>query len=427
MSNGKRASLFDRLFRRNSTSTGDSGWLQSRMMNFQATGAGKVITLDTALQATAVLACVRVIAEDVGQVPFIVKTRTGKGARWKVDEDHWLTQLMRRPNPWMTEFEFRQIMTAHAALAGDGYAFINYGGQARPQELLPFPAGSVTPEWVKGTWDVQYLVKWKDGNTETIPAKNMLRLRGLVWDPLMASEPFRLAREAIGISLATESTHANLHRNGVRLSGILTTAAGAPPLSDEASKRIATQWKQEFGPQSANDFGVAVLEGGMTFEQMSMSGVDAEHLATRGFQVEEVCRVLRVYPQKIGHFAKANTFGSTEALNLAHDSDTVAPWSLRWSQMAERQFVPKRTEPNTWASFDVFGLRRGDPKSRASYYNSGINAGWLSRNEARALEGFEEKDGLDEFLTPMQLAAGDSADATNRKNQQVSDDQSTAT
>lgn len=425
MSKAKRG-LWGRLFTR-SAAGGDSNWLLSRLLSFQATKSGASVTIETALQATAVLAATRVIAEDVAQVPFVVKTRAARGERWKVADDHWLTSLLRAPNEWMTEFEFRQMITAHAALGGDGYAFIHRAGGSLPRELLPLPTGSVQPEWVD-KWGVQYRVTWKDGTQSVVPRENMLRLRGLVWDPLYASEPFRLAREAIGIALAAEASHANLHRNGVRLSGILTTGPAAPALSDQAALRISKQWKEEFGPHAANEFGVAVLESGMKFESMSMSGVDAQHLQTRAFQVEEACRALRVYPQKIGHFAKANTFGSTEALNLAHDSDTVAPWCLRWSQLVEKLFVPRSAEPNTWATFNVLGLRRGDPKSRAAYYNSGINAGWLNRNEARAFEDMEERDGLDEYLQPVQLtglAPGDSADATNAKNQQVQEDEAT--
>jgi HK97 family phage portal protein len=427
MAKSKTANPFSRaigrLLKRNASHSGDTSWLASRLLAFQQTKSGQNVSIDNALQATAVLACTRVIAEDVGQVPFVVKKRSAKGARWIADEDHWLTTLLRTPNEWMTQFEFMQMVTAHAALGGDGYAFINRGiNSGRAKELLPFPTGAVTPEWVNG-WGVQYRVTWKDGRSEIIPRENMLRLRGLPWHPLYSSAPFQMAREAIGISLATESSHASLHRNGVRLSGILTTGPQAAALSEPAAARIATQWKQEFGPNATNEFGVAVLEGGMKFESMSMSGVDAQHLETRAFQVEECCRAMRVYPQKIGHSSKASTFASTSEMNLAHDSDTVSPWALRWSQLVEKMFVPRSSEPNTWASFDVYGLRRGDPKSRASYYNSGINSGWLSRNEARALEGLEEKDGLDEFLTPVQLAPGNSADATNAKNEQVSQDE----
>lgn len=396
--------------------------LYSQLFGWLGTKSGQAVSADTALQATAVLACVRVISEDTAKTPFVVRRRDAKGQPWKVDEDHWLTKLMRRPNDWMTGSQFRQLLTAHAALAGDGYAFINRKiGAPERHELLPFPPGAVRPEWAldaqgRSTWEVQYRVTWKDGRSESIPREAMFRLRGFIWDALLPSEVYRLAREAIGISLATEESHAKLHKNGVRLSGILTTGPQAPPLSEQSSARIAKQWKENFGPGSPEEFGVAVLEGGMKFEPMSMTGVDAEHLATRAFQVEEVCRAMRVYPPKIGHFGKSNTFNAGESLTLAHDSDTVEPWALRWSEAVEMHFMGPSAEPNTWASFDIRGLRRGDAKARAAYYNSGIHAGWLSRNEAREMEGFEPKDGLDEFLQPVQLAPGNSADASNEKN-----------
>jgi len=52
----------------------------------------------------------------------------------------------------------------------------------------------------------------------------------------------------------------------------------------------------------------------------------------------------------------------------------------------------------------VEGLLRGDSAARAAFYKEGIMDGWMNRNEVRELEDRNPAEGLDEFLTPMNLA-----------------------
>lgn len=423
MARPQKRSILDRLtggmLKRNATQTGSTDWLHDMLRGAFNARSGKPVTIESALQCSTALACARVIAEDTAMARIIVRTREpGSGNRWKVQDDHWLVRLFRRPNEWQTEFEFRTMIGLHAALAHGGFAFINRGADGKVKELLPYPPQSVKAERAGGDWSVVYKVSHPSGKIDTIPAANMLHIRGLSWDGLNGLEAFRLAREAIGISLAAEESHANLHRNGVKLSGILTTGPQAATLDEATSSRIAKQWREEFGPDSDHAFGVAVLEGGMKFEPMAMTGAEAQHVETRLFQIEEICRFFRVYPQKIGHATKAQANASAVQTAIAHVSDTIAPWCLRWEQRSDVSLLAPSSEPNTWISFDPRRLiSLGDGQARAAYINSGVHAGWLNRNEGRELEGFERgPDELDTFLSPTQLAPGNSADAANAKN-----------
>lgn len=400
-------------------------WLADRLRDLgMASGSGKNVSAETAIAVSAVFACVRVIAEDSAMAPLVVRRRQKKGGKWENVEDHWLTRLMRRPNDWQTGFEFRAFLTAQAAISGNGYAFINRRANGSILELLPFPSRMVSVTR-NADWSITYQLTWPDGKITNVPQKDMFHLAGPSLDGYLGADIVKLAREAIGISIAAEESHARLHKNGVKLSGVLSQPPGASLLSDEQRKRIAQQWKEEFGPESDNQYGVAVLEGGFKFEPMAMTGAEAQHLETRRFQIEEVCRFFRVAPLKIGHADKAATNASSEQIALAHVSDAIAPWIERWSQRLDVQLLPDDSEPNTWVYFDLRGLMRGDATTRAAYYNSGIHAGWLNRQDARRFEGLEDgPDELAEFLTPTQLAPGDSADATNAKNKSSAEEPS---
>ncbi len=79
--------------------------------------------------------------------------------------------------------------------------------------------------------------------------------------------------------------------------------------------------------------------------------------------------------------------------------DTLQPWLVRWEQELARKIIPVRS--NLFAEHLVDGLLRGDTDTRYNAYRTAILAGWMSRNEARALENMNPADGLDTFLEPL--------------------------
>jgi HK97 family phage portal protein len=147
-----------------------------------------------------------------------------------------------------------------------------------------------------------------------------------------------------------------------------------------------------------------ILDRAAKFTSQTMSGVDAQHLETRRFQIEEVCRALRVYPQMIGHADKTATYASAEQFFLAHVVHSLMPWVIRWEQAIDRALLGG--DGQLYSKFSVQGLLRGDAKTRAAFYGAGIKDGWLTRNEAREFEELDPLDGLDVPLMPLNMADG---------------------
>jgi phage portal protein BeeE len=100
-----------------------------------------------------------------------------------------------------------------------------------------------------------------------------------------------------------------------------------------------------------------------------------------------LCRVFRVFPQMIGYADKTSTYASAEQFFIAHVVHSLGPWIERWEQALARDLM---SDDDIAAGYmpklNVAGLLRGDAKSRADYYASGIVNGWLTRNESRKLE-----------------------------------------
>lgn len=368
-----------------------------------AVKSGVSVNIDSALRVSTVLACARVLSQGIAQMPLRV-LREGADESKLPAKDHPAYKLLhRRPNEWMTSFEFRETMMFHAVLCEGAYAYIGRG-MGKLVELIPLVPGRVRPKQ-STDYGLTFEVTDSTGKVTTLPRENVLHLHGPSWNGYAGMSAITLAREAIGLAMATEETHARLHSNGAQPGGILSFKEKLTP---EAKAQLATDWRAHQAGVS-NRFKTVVLDMDATFKAMAMSGVDNQHIETRRYQVEEVCRDLCVFPQMIGHTDKTATFASAEAFFLAHVVHSLGPWVERWEQVFARDLFPD--EPEIVAKFSVQGLLRGDNKTRAEFYASGIVNGWLTRNEARRYEDLNPLDGLDQPLVPLNMGTQAERDA----------------
>ncbi|WP_319798316.1 phage portal protein [Nitrobacter sp.] len=361
--------------------------------------SGVSVNVDSALQVSTVFACLRVLANGIAQVPLKLYRIADDGSS-AVAKDHPVNRLIwRQPNSWMTSFEWRQMMMFHAGLMGVSVAYIGKI-KGQPRELIPLVPGKYV---LKQNPDWSIICTLPDGNV--LSQDQLFILRGPMWQGPAGMQALHLAREAIGLAIATEETHAALHANGAQPGGILAVKSR---LDDPARERLKKSWN-EYQAGLRNKFKTAVLDMDATWSPMSMNGVDAQHLETRRFQIEEICRGLGVFPQMIGHTDKTATFASAEAFFLAHVVHSLAPWVENWEQALQRDLFPK--DDDLIAKFSLQGLLRGDNKTRAEFYASGIVNGWLTRNEARRLEDLNPIKGLDDPLLPLNMGTQAERDA----------------
>ena len=204
-----------------------------------AARSGVAVTARTALECSAVLACVRVIANGLAQVPFKLYRAEGRNRNPAVG--HGLYELMdMAPNEFQTAFEFRHMLALHLCLTGNAYIWLNRVG-GRIVEMLPYPPGCVSIE--RDGWELTYRITTQDKRYITVPRKDMWHVRWLSWDGVSGLDGVVLAREAIGLSLALETHGASSFRNGVRPSGILSTDQG---LNKDQRKDLRTAWEAAF-------------------------------------------------------------------------------------------------------------------------------------------------------------------------------------
>lgn len=378
------------------------------------TKSGVDVSIKEALRISAAFACGRVIAEDVGKLPFRLMQETPDGRKTPATAHplYWL--IYRRPNDWMTAQEFRETLTFHAVFCKGGFAYINRASDGRPLELLPLMPGSVRIEQEIPSREVFYEVRDESGIVGRFPRRNILHIRGLSWDTLGAMELVDKAREVLGLSLAIEESVERLHANGARPSGILSTDNS---LSDEARTRLKAMFANGF--QSVVNAGkVPILDNGLKFVQMALSSADAQTLEIWRFQIEQVCRMFRVYPQKVMHTDKTATFAAAEEFNTAHGTDTVDPWAQRWCHCVGRDCLTvDEMRAGLYPVMYLQGLMRGNNASRAAYYKASLGTasspGWMTPNDVRRLEDQDPLDqpGANKLITVDDLSGKDAPSA----------------
>lgn len=358
--------------------------------------SGQVVNEQTAMRVAAVYACVRVLSETVAQLPLIVYRRTENGKERATDHPLWGV-LHDQPNSWQTSFEFREMMVALQALRGNAFALKNVvRGEVR--ELIPIHPERVAVEQ-KPDFSLVYTVQLDEGRTVDFSQSEIFHLRGLSLKGVIGLSVLGAAREAIGLSLATQNHGARLFNNGARPGLVLMHPN---QLGEEGQKNLRASLDKGYSGDNAHKS--IILEEAMKIEKLTMTNEDAQFLETRKFQKNEIATIFRVPPHKIGDLEKA-TFSNIEQQSIEFVTDTVMPWNVRWEQAITRDLIRPKDKSTVFAEFLVDGLQRGDADARSEFYVKMVQNGLMSANEVRARENLNKREGGDKFLQPLNMVA----------------------
>ena len=343
---------------------------------FGGTASGKTVNERTAMQTTAVYACVRILAETIASLPLNIYRSTDNGKEKATD--HQLYYLLHdEPNPEMTSFVFRETLMSHLLLWGNAYAQIIRDGRGKVLALYPLLPDRMT---VDRTTDGRLYYEYrKDTGYVILRPEDILHIPGLGFDGLVGYSPIAMAKNAIGMAIATEEYGSKFFANGASPGGVLEHPG---VVKDPA--RIRESWNAVY-QGSGNAHRIAVLEEGMKFQSIGIPPEQAQFLETRKFQTEEICRIFRVPPHLVANLDKA-TFSNIEHQSISFVVHTIRPWLVRLEQGMNKALLSPSEKGQYFVGFVVDGLLRGDYSSRMQGYAVGIQNGFLSPNDVRALE-----------------------------------------
>lgn len=380
-----------------STLRDPDGWLIEALGGGGRTLSGVTVGPNSALGLSSYYAAIRAISEDVGKLPLPLYRRLKPKGKERAFTHPLYRLIHDQPNPEMGSETFREVLTAHALGWGGGYAEIQRRGNV-PIALWPLDPQQVTVERDKDTNRLVYIVRQPRREEKRLRAFEVFHVHGLGFDGVTGYSVARLAKQSIGLALATEQSGAAFFGNGARPGVVLETDKYLAP---EAKTQLAEAWNRAYQGID-NSHKTVVLEDGMKANQFAVNNEDAEWILSREFSVEEIARWFRIPPHKISHLKHA-TFSNISHQGIEYVVDTLLAWLKRWEREIWRKLIPRADQDAVFAEFTVEGLMRGDAPARYDGYQKAILTGWMNRNEARALENMNPEDGLDDFLEPMNM------------------------
>ena len=352
---------------------------------FGRTTSGKTVNERTALQTTAVYACVRILSETIASLPLHVYRYT-EGGKAKDTEHVLYTLLHDEPNPDMTSFVFRETLMSHLLIWGNAYAQILRDRSGQVIGLYPLlPDQMSVHRSEKGKLFYVYN-RYEEDNPNfqekgsiVLSQEEVLHIPGLGFDGLIGYSPIALAKNAVGMTLACEEYGASFFGNGANPGGVLEH----PGILKDPAK-VRDSWNAVYqGTRNAHK--VAVLEEGMSYKQIGIPPEEAQFLETRKFQINEIARLFRIPPHMVGDLEKSS-FSNIEQQSLEFVKYTLDPWVVRFEQALNKSLLLPEEKKTHFIKFNVDGLLRGDYQSRMNGYAIGRQNGWLSTNDIRELE-----------------------------------------
>lgn len=366
------------------------------------TDSGAVVTPDSAMRLAAVYSCVRVVSEDLAGLPLVTYKRTATGRDRA--PDYWLASTLEDPNLWQSGLEFREMLQAHVELCGNGYA-IKTVVRDETRELLP-----VTPDRVEVVqypdFRIVYNVTMPDGSTLPVPSERMFHLKGLSLNGITGIGTVDYMRETVGLAMQQLKHGAKLFSNGAQIGGVLEIDK---TMSDEAYNRLKSSFDEKYSGVD-NSHKTILLEEGAKFSKTGLTSVEAQYLEARKYSRSEIAGIFRVPPHLIGDLERA-TFTNIEEQGRQYISSGLLPRFRRWETAIRRSLIPKADRKTYYVEHLAEALLRGKTSERFTAYGQAIKDGWMSRNEVRERENLNPADGLDEFLTPLNMATQAEADA----------------
>lgn len=356
--------------------------------------SGKRVTVDKALQLSAVWACVRLLSESVSTLPLRLYERRDDGSRVQATEHPLYRLLTVSPNAEMTPARFILMIVASIALRGNAFVEKKRVG-SRIVALVPLlPQCMVVKRLDTGRLEYTYT---ENGQQRVIGEKDLMHIRGFGLDGVCGLLPVNTGRDIFGAAMSADEAAAKVFAQGMQASGILSSDTKLTDVQREQLRKNLTNFMG-----STNSGKILVAEAGLKYQGITMNPEAAQMLETRNFAIEEICRWFRVPPFMVGHMDKQSSWASSvEGMNLQWLTNGLRPLLENIEQEISRCLLDN--DGRYFAEFSVEGLLRADSAGRASYYTTGLQNGWMSRNEVRRLENLPPIPGGDVYTVQSNL------------------------
>jgi HK97 family phage portal protein len=343
-----------------------------------STYAAVPVNPTTAMQHSAVWACVNLIAGAISTLPLAAYRR---GERDPLPD---LPPLLRQPSATMNLPDWLYAALQSLLLRGNCYGeIVDRAGAG----LLPAQVELLAPDRVQVTANgaVTYRVDGHERDPASIWHVKAFTAAGAV----EGLSPIGHARQSIGLGLAAERYAAKFFGESAIPSGILTTDQD---IKHDRAEQLKERWKARH--QGNRD--IAVLGSGARFQAITIAPEEAQFLETTQANIRTIARYFGVQPELIGaDSGNSLTYANVEQRALDFLTFGLRPWLVRLETA-----LSALLSSTTTVKFNAAALVRTDLLTRYQAHESAIRAGWKLRSEVRELEDLPPIPGIDDQEPP---------------------------
>lgn len=365
-------------------------------------GSGSSPTADNAMKLSVVWACVKLLSETIATLPLLVYQNDADGRRSVAKQHPLYTLLHDSPNADMTSVDFLEMLVAHLLLRGDSYVFKSYAGAGTTRRLVALDP--LDPDLMRKPYrdrngvvrfdysDPKGMKYWTDAE--------VWHIRGFGTNPLFGMSVIEFANRSIKGATSAEQAAEGVFGNGMKPAAVVSVKEFL-----NADQRELMKGKVMGAVFGSNQTGqMQLLEGGATYQQLTINPVDAQLVETRAANAEDLCRWFGVPPAMIGHGTAVSNWGTgREQIMLGFLQMTLRPYLVRIERGISKWLLSPVERLKYFAEFSVEGLLRADSATRVKVYSQQVQNGLKTRNEIRALENDEPLDGGNELTVQSNL------------------------
>lgn len=328
----------------------------------------------SSLHFTPVYRAVSLISNDIARTPVEFSSPN-------------LERIWERPNRFQSGFDFVRQLTMQALLYGNSFALINRKKNGEIYELVPLPIGSVSLDVTSAT--PQYITT----DYGRLDAGNILHIKASLLEGIWANSPINLCKTAIITGMNQEN---NVVKNAEAggLPNLAFVAQTALPIA--ARQAVVNDYLKNHTGKNAGK--PIVLSENMKIEKLTSTSVASDLEIARKYTISDVSRIYGV-PVTYLSETTGNVYGSMEWLSRMYVDSCLSHWFETWKS----EFELKLGEAPL---FDTDFLVKPSLAESFAALRTGVEAGIITRNEARAYLDFDEVEGGDEFIIAKNMGQG---------------------
>lgn len=382
---GKLQEWFNRNIWETGLPTINGGLLQSILDGGDYTD--EVVTVRKGLRIATVYTCVNVISKTICSLPLGIFREEGKNKIALTDHSAYYP-LAQQPNKYMSSANFWLTIVLHAISWGNGFAYINRDSRMRPVSFDLWETWEVTIKKVNG--ELFYTYKG-----ETVPARDVFHLRLYSLDGICGLSPILENSDTMGMAMKLKRYSSLLM--GVQPPGVLSYEGNLTPEQRAENKK---EWSG--GSKGA----VKILSARWKYQPIMTPADESQYNVTKSANEREIYGIWQIPPTFAQNFERA-TFSNAEQSDLVYAKHTITPIVTVIEKELNMKVFFEREKANTYTKFNMNGLLRGDIAARKEFYQSMVNTGVMSRNEARSYEDMNPYEGGDDFLVQGAMVPAD--------------------